>query len=76
MIVLLPIVLFRFLENEQLYLHSVIGYMANLVTPFLVRGGSAAMQWRVFLINLCVCVVPLLFIISKYRGFFKLRKNM
>ena len=68
--ILLPIVLFRFLENEQLYLHSVIGYMANLVTPFLVRGGNASVQWRVFGVNLLVCALPLVVIISKYRGFF------
>jgi hypothetical protein len=75
-IILLPVVLFRFLENEQIYLHSVIGYMANLITPFLVRGGNASMQWRVFLINLLICALPLLLIFSKYRGFFKLRNNM
>ncbi len=74
--ILLPIVLFRFLENEQLYLHSVIGYMANLVTPFLVRGGNAAVQWRVFWVNLLICAVPLFLIVNRYRRFFTLRKNM
>lgn len=66
--ILLPIVLFRVFDNDQLYLHSVIGYMANLVTPFLVRGGSRAAQWRVFGVNLLVGAGPLIIILSRYRG--------
>ena len=54
----------------------IIGYMANLVTPFLVRGGNASIQWRVFGVNLLVCALPLAVVVSKYRSFFKLRKNM
>jgi hypothetical protein len=72
----LPLVLFRFFQDTFIYLHSPMGYMANLISPFLVRGGNAGVQWRVFGINMLLCAIPLALIISKYRNFFKLRKQM
>ena len=74
--VFFPMSLSRVLEDRLVYLHSVMGYMANLITPFLLQIGNAAVQWRVFLINLVGCLVPFTVIVRKYLSFVKLRERM
>lgn len=73
---LLPLSLSKILENELVYLHSAFGYMSNLTAPFLFQGGNAAIQLRVFSVNMLLCLLPLFLIFRKYFNFLKLRRQM
>lgn len=68
---MLPLMLFHVLENEMVYLHSLLGYLGNLITPFLVKGGGAAIQWRVFIVNLLLSALPFFLIVKNYLRFVK-----
>jgi hypothetical protein len=73
---LLPLSLSKILEDKLVYLHSVFGYMGNLITPFLLKSGNVTIQWRVFLVNILLCLFPLFLIFMKYLSFLKLRRQM
>jgi len=73
---LLPLSLSKILEDRLVYLHSAFGYMGNLITPFLLRTGNVAIQWRVFFVNILLCLFPLFLIFRKYLSFLKLRRQM
>jgi hypothetical protein len=73
---LLPVSLSKILENKLVYLHSVFGYMSNLIAPFLFQSGNTAVQLRIFFMNILLCLFPLFLIFRKYLSFLKLRRQM
>lgn len=72
----LPLSLSKILADRLVYLHSAFGYMGNLITPFLLQGGNTAIQWRIFLVNLLLSLVPMVVITRNYLKFLKLRRQM
>ncbi len=69
---LLPLSLSEIFDNKLIYLHSVFGYISSLMVPFLFQGGNAAVQLRIFVVNLLLCLLPLFFILRKYQNFLRL----
>lgn len=71
----LPLSLSKLLSDKLVYLHSAFGYMGNLITPFLLKGGNAAIQWRIFFVNLLLCVLPAVLILRNYVRFLTYRRQ-
>jgi hypothetical protein len=70
----LPIILWATIDNTSLYYYSLFGFFAHLFNPLHVK--TIAAHAPILVVNLLLCIVPLLLLSKRYLYILRLRKGM
>jgi len=70
----LPIILWATIDNTSLYYYCLFGFFAHLFNPLHVK--TIAAHSPVLVVNLLLCIVPLLLVSKRYLYILRLRKGM
>ena len=71
--VILPIILYGILESKTLYLHSPVGFLFGM---FQKSHGEIAIQNSIWVINLTLCVIPIVLISKRQLHILRTRQKM
>jgi hypothetical protein len=72
--IILPLILSGILEIRMIYKHSPAGFIFELLYPF--RKGEVSVQPSVWVVNLILCIIPIILIWKRYKHILAARSKM
>lgn len=66
--VFLPMIIAPIMGNNTVYYHSLIGYFGSLFDDNFNKSIDIKIQFRVLIVNILLCILPLIIIYRKYHG--------
>jgi len=70
----LPLILSGILDNKEVYLYSLLGFYTRVL--FYESAPGISTITRIWLINVVLCIVPIILIWTRYRHILTARKKM
>lgn len=70
----LPLILSGILDNKEVYLYSLLGFCARILSNKSVPGLST--QTGILLINIALCVIPAILVWKRYKHILAARQKM
>ena len=70
----LPLILSGILDNKEVYLYSLLGFYTRVL--FYESAPGISTITRIWLINVVLCIVPIILIWKRYRHILTARKKM
>jgi hypothetical protein len=72
--VFLPLILSGILDNKEVYLYSLLGFCARILSNKSAPGFLA--QTGILLINIALCVIPIILVWKRYKHILAARQKM
>ena len=70
----LPLILSGILDNKEVYLYSLLGFCARVLSNKSAPGFST--QTGILLINIALCVIPIILVWKRYKHILAARQKM